>query len=261
VFGDVSAEERRLELEATTTRDIEENRAEIEFDRDAQQAPDGRSPIARLLTTTSFSNLDRLIGFSDGVYAIAITLLGFQFQPPQNIDSNGDLIGYLTGSYPPGDRGILPLYLSYVLSFLVIAAMWNLHHRYFLVIRAQDEAVRAINLAHLFFIVSLPFTTELMAVYGSVPAVAAIYAMNLGLAGLSLTVLWWYASHGHRLIDPSTDQDEIVWTRRLGLFMPVVFLSSIALTPWIGEQVWWVWVLGLVALGFLRRRERGNTVG
>ena len=59
------------------------------------------------------------------MYAIAITLLGFQFEPPQGVDSNEELIDFLTGSYLPNGRGIVPIYLSYVLSFVVIAAYWK----------------------------------------------------------------------------------------------------------------------------------------
>jgi uncharacterized membrane protein len=254
--GDVSYEERRLELESATARDIEASQSEIAFDQAARASSESRSSIARLLTSSSFSSLDRLIGFSDGVYAIAITLLGLQFAPPPGVNSNEDLLEFLVGTYPSQGRGILPLYFSFVLSFVVIAAYWNLHHRYFLVIRAQDGAVRALNLVHLFFIVSLPFTTELMAEYGAVPVAASAYALNLGLAGLSLTLVWWYASHGHRLVDPAIDPADIAWTRRIGLLMPTIFLVSIPLTAVIGDRAWWFWLIGLAVLQFLRTRER-----
>ena len=96
----------------------------------------------------------RLIAFTDGVYAIAITLLGLQFVPPgESIGSNADLARHILAVDDPSQAD---LYVGYVVGFAVIGLFWSLHHRYFTAIRGQDRVLRVLNLSHLFFIAVLP---------------------------------------------------------------------------------------------------------
>jgi uncharacterized membrane protein len=98
---------------------------------------------------------DRLESFSDGVMAVAITLLVLDIAVP-----------------PPGSGGLghallaqWPHYAAYVTSFLTIGIMWINHHAMISRLREADYAILALNLVLLLCIVSLPFVTSLMALY------------------------------------------------------------------------------------------------
>src|SRR5258708_20494921 len=104
--------------------------------------------------------LDRTIGFSDGVFAIAITLLVLNFRVPQ-VPSHGvdaHLLDALTD-----ETGTLT---GFVVSFYVVARFWIAHHRLSVLLRRVDSTFIALNLVFLGAIVFLPFPTEILARYG-----------------------------------------------------------------------------------------------
>jgi uncharacterized membrane protein len=127
-------------------------------------------------------SVDRLLALSDGVVAIALTLLVLQLRVPAlsevaNQNSASDLAAALAKG---GDQ-----LTAYVISFYVVAQFWLVHHRVFQHLAGQQEGLAWWNFAFLFTITIMPFTSDLLGEYGSNPLAVDIFALNLLLAALA----------------------------------------------------------------------------
>jgi uncharacterized membrane protein len=129
----------------------------------------------------------RLIALSDGVIAIAITLLVLEITVPE---------------IPPGTPlsivpGLVaeqwPEFFGYVLSFLTIGMYWVLHRRVFAQIEAHDRRLLWLNLVFLLFVAFVPYATSMFATYPDEFGVS-FYAGTLALTGFSLGFCWLYAA-------------------------------------------------------------------
>ena len=98
------------------------------------------------------SNLDRLVFFSDGVFAIAITLLSIELHPPHGW--NGSVADLWARGWPG--------FAAYALSFIVIGVFWNAHRRIFSQVRRFTQGVFLLNLLLLGAIALMPFVTSLL---------------------------------------------------------------------------------------------------
>jgi uncharacterized membrane protein len=97
---------------------------------------------------------NRLEAFSDGVFAIVMTLLVIEIRPPE-VEEGGSLGQALWDLWPN--------YAGYLVSFLVIGMMWLNHHRIFEQVRAVDSPLLLLNLILLLWTALLPFPTAVMA--------------------------------------------------------------------------------------------------
>jgi uncharacterized membrane protein len=167
--------------------------------------------------------LDRILTFSDGVFAIAITLLAF------NVDIPDVARDSLRTDLPHRLLLLVPNLISFTISFGVIGIYWVEHHRIFRHIRRYDNNLLWLNLLLLFFIVVLPFPTELLGTYGNERLAVIFYAGCLALTGLAQTLLWWYAAGRRRLVDSTLDSRYIRYLSVRTAAPPVIFLTSIPL--------------------------------
>jgi uncharacterized membrane protein len=154
-----------------------------------------RSDAANTAETT------RLEAFSDGVIAIAITLLILEIHVPDLEDGTPAALWQAL-------RDLWPNYLGYVISFATIGIMWANHHTIFRLIDRTNHYLILTNLLFLFFVATVPFPTALMADYLGHPAERVgviVYSGWFLLTALSYNLLWTYASRGKRLIDPDAD--------------------------------------------------------
>jgi uncharacterized membrane protein len=186
--------------------------------------------------------LDRLVNFSDAVFAIAATVLVLSINIP--LDLKGpDLDRKLWRAF--GDA--LPQMLAYALSFFIIARNWLGHHRMFKMIKRIDGRFIALNLAVLGLIALVPFPTE---VYGNYPqerTALIVYCVAISAPSIASAVLFRYASEGNRLIDPSTPREWVLHSQLRALSIPAVFLTSIPISfIAVGlAQLWWIWLIPL----------------
>jgi uncharacterized membrane protein len=143
--------------------------------------------------------LDRLIFFSDAVFAIAITVLVLDIRLPAGGDTadNRQLLLMLTGLWPK--------YFAYILSFWVIGLYWISHHRKFLIIKRFDNRLLRLNLLLLMVIAFIPFPTAVMSENGNRTA-TIFYALVMAFGGLLVFFLWWHAVRNHNLIDAHLDR-------------------------------------------------------
>jgi uncharacterized membrane protein len=139
----------------------------------------------------------RLEAFSDGVFAVAITLLVFDLKvpSPDRPYSAGALAGLLFAQWP--------FYLSFFLSFATILVMWVSHHTMFKLIQKSSMPFLFANGFLLMLVTIVPFPTELVATYLTTPAATTACAVYCGLflvINLAYNLLWWTAAHQHRLL-------------------------------------------------------------
>ena len=128
---------------------------------------------------------ERVKAFSDGVIAIVVTLLIFEVHVPTIADPS--LLGVFTALL-----GIAPKLVSFAVSFITISIFWVNHHHFFSRLTHSDWKLLWLNNLLLFWISIIPFTTAFIGDYPTLPAVIALYAATLCLAGLSFTLIGYY---------------------------------------------------------------------
>jgi uncharacterized membrane protein len=175
---------------------------------------------------------DRIETFSDGVFAVAITLLVLDIHVP---DAGS------TSQLWHGLGHLWPNYASYAVSFLVIGIIWVNHHGVMDVIARANRQIAFLNVVLLLTVAVIPFSTSLMARYlqeggGRSHVAAAVYSAVFTLMGAAFASLWLYASRGGRLlVDGYTEAELRGITRRFVSGTPVylvtigvAFLSAVA---------------------------------
>ena len=194
--------------------------------------------------------LDRIVNFSDAVFAIAITLLVLDIRVPEIPD---DLVA---DELPAQLLALWPKYFGYVLSFVVIISFWNIHHSIFSAIRDYDKGLILLNSTFLMFVAIVPFPTSLLSEYGDHQLPVAIYAATLAIGRLLLTAIYWYATSGGRLVDPELDPRTVRFFLLRGLTIPVIFLLTIVVSFFsVGAAIysWLLLILGDIVI--LRRKK------
>ncbi len=127
----------------------------------------------------------RIEAFSDGVFAIIVTLLIFELRVPVlNNLSNTAVLNALYDIAPKG--------LSFAISFFTVAIFWVTHHHIFLHLTHENWKLMWYNNLLLFWLVIVPFTTAFIGNYPTQSLVVGIYALNLFLAALSFSLLTYY---------------------------------------------------------------------
>jgi uncharacterized membrane protein len=194
----------------------------------------------------------RMEAFSDGVFAIAITLLVLEIAVPAG--SEDDLLGAVLGQWPS--------YPAYLVSFSTIGAVWLEHTVITEFLDRATSVLIRLNLLLLMVVSFLPFPTRLLGEYiGEFEPeriAVTIYGLNLFLASALVSLLWRYAVRERLIRSDVADSDVRMLTKRLtpglagyvvvivlGLFLPVVAV--------LGYLVIAVYII--VPFGALRRRK------
>lgn len=178
----------------------------------------------------------RTVALSDGVFAIALTLLVLNISVP------------VLGSTEHGQLGQRLLdhrdeFISYAISFAVISIFWIRHHVFFRGVARIDTLLTVLNLAYLGFVAFVPYPTRLLGLYGDEPASVVLYAATIGiiatLSGLSRV----HAQHAD-LLSPEGKRE--VARREHWLLTPAVFLASIPIAFLSTSAAEFMWLLLLL---------------
>ena len=148
-------------------------------------------------------SLGRLEAFSDGIFAVAVTLL---------------VLNLNIGALPPNVPGpmvlqlllsqlvaLWPAYLGYFTTFMTVGMVWIGHHQMLRFFERIDETIQILNLLFLLFITLTPFTTNLLASNiwrtgtGADQVAVLVYGLNWLLNGLAFSLMWWYARRNYFL--------------------------------------------------------------
>jgi uncharacterized membrane protein len=172
---------------------------------------------------TGGSMRERLLFLSDGVFAIAITLLVLEIALP-----------HITGSYQVQEQefpgalwGLWPQVLTYALTFLIVGVYWMSHQRVFEYVVRADGVLAWLNVFFLMSVAFLPIPSNILGEYGAHGPAVRFYSLGLMLPGLWIIAMWWYATHQHRLVEKNLNARVIRHRLERYLIAPVVFLIAI----------------------------------
>ena len=174
-------------------------------------------------TGTVEKQTGRLESFSDGVFAVAITLLVFNLHVPPGANSVTALGSTLLGQWPS--------YLTFMTSFATILIMWASHHGIFKLVYRTDTPFLFANGLLLLLVTVVPFPTSLVTQYLNTPAAAlacAVYAGIFVVINVAYNLLWWAAMHQRRLLHPAVTPGQVKrLTRHILLGLPVYLLATL----------------------------------
>lgn len=197
---------------------------------------------------------ERITAFSDGVFAIAATLLTFTIKLPfhRNLPA-GKVLDLLLQ-----ERDQL---ISYALGFVVIGLFWVGHYHVFHFIRHSTSTLIWLNIAFLMCVSLMPLLTTMLTDYGYAQPTIAVYAASVALPGLLLAGIWRYAVH-RRLVDEDLDPHLIRYFMIRTLMTPVVFLLSIGVSFWsvfMARNFWWLALIGFLIQARVYRKQEAET--
>ena len=171
----------------------------------------------------------RIVAFSDGVFAIAITLLVLSLHIREHLH------GESLGSALWDQRQDL---LAYAISFAVIGRFWVIHHRFFGEVTGFDGRLLALNIFYLAWIVLIPFSSEVLGDHGGDTDAVVLYAINLAVVAV---LGWVMAFDAHRGGLTTIAPDEEREFRVRAFFVAIVFLASIPVaiaSPVLAPLLW-----------------------
>lgn len=170
--------------------------------------------------------LERLILFSDAVFAIAITLLVIEIKVPELHDDISDE-GLLLSL-----KHLIPKFLGFLVSFMLIGLYWTIHHRMFGYVTSYDKVLLRLNLFFLFFIALMPFSTGFYSEYAGpelfekeLKVPMAFYVFNFAGAGFMNYWMWRHiANPVNKLAEPAIDASVARDAKTRALVVPCIFL-------------------------------------
>ena len=166
----------------------------------------------------------RLEAFSDGVIAIIITIMVLEMKVPHG-DSLNDLLP------------VLPVFLSYVLSFVYVGIYWNNHHHMLHATTTVTGAILWANLHLLFWLSLFPFATGWMGENNFTAVPTALYGVVLLMAAIAYYLLERAIIHGqgpHSILKKAVGHD---WKGKLSPVLYIVAIVSTLFSPWLAEAI------------------------
>lgn len=193
----------------------------------------------------------RVLAFSDGLFAIAMTLLVVGIGVPALTDGGDE--GELLDAF--GD--LVPEIVSFFISFAVIGRYWVAHHQFFALLRSVDYRLIWINLVYLAFVAFLPFPTAVLGDYFENSVSVATYALAVAVVSGLEVVLF---RHAYRAGLLTRDMPEPVyrWSTAASLLPVVLFLLSIPaafLNTFVAVALWFLTAPAEIFLGRARPAE------
>jgi uncharacterized membrane protein len=147
--------------------------------------------------------LERLILFSDAVFAIAITLLVIELKLP-------DMEEVTERSLQNALLNIIPHFISFLMSFLIIGIYWVSHHRMFYYVIDYDKRLIWLNLFFLFFIALMPFSSNVYGVYSGLNTAFALYVFNISMLALFNYLLYGYISRSDKKLSHGLENKRLI---------------------------------------------------
>ncbi|TQM21423.1 TMEM175 family protein [Chryseobacterium aquifrigidense] len=172
----------------------------------------------------------RIEGFSDGVFAIAVTLLVLDLHFPEenSIQNGNDLLIFLKNQWPA--------FLAFILSFFSIFIMWVNHHKIFKQIYSRNSAITFANGLILFLVSAVSYPTALLARYFDGEASSVVVALYTGifvLINLAYNLLWFLATRNKKLLRPGITDTAIKKIHNNYLYGLPIYVMALILSFWI----------------------------
>jgi TMEM175 potassium channel family protein len=191
----------------------------------------------------------RIVAFSDGVFAIAITLLVLQIKTPPHLPAGDTLFDEILDEHRD--------FIAYGISFAVLGKLWLAHHRFFASVERFDPVLMGLNLLYLAWIVLVPFTSEVLGDYGDDSTSVILYAAIMAAVSITFQIQILYADRKD-MIRPELREYVRQFSGAANFAIGVVFLLSIpvALISPLAATV--MWLLVFVAGGRAARWARAR---
>lgn len=157
---------------------------------------------------TYYISPSRIQDLTDGIFAFSMTLLIVGMAIPQVAGHIGDE-NYLVSQL----ANMWPTFITFVMSFLLIAIFWMNHHKQFQLIKKSNDALVWINIVMMLFVVLIPFTTKIVDSFGGLIISNIVFNLNIFLVGLLYYIQFDYAA-SHKLIDEHIPFNEIRYYRK-----------------------------------------------
>jgi uncharacterized membrane protein len=207
-------------------------------------------------TNPAESTTTRFEAFSDGVFAIAITLLVIEIRPPAH-----DQVEAL-GGLAPALLGLWPSYAGYVISFVTIGIMWANHHSVVRLMARVDHAVIVWNLFLLMTISFTPFTTAVMAEHLAHPGwdrtvAVAFYCGSFVLTAVFYKLLWRHVARNRDLLRPHVSDAQV--RAVTSAYRPGPFLYGLAVAAAFASVVAALAIVAGLALFFILPRRGAHS--
>ena len=187
--------------------------------------------------------LERLILFSDAVFAIAITLLVIEIKIPDEHDkiTDGVLLQKLDH--------LIPKFIGFFVSFMLIGIYWTVHHRMFGFVTSYTRRLLILNLVFLFFIALMPFSTGFYSEYAGaelyrqqLKVPMTFYVLNFCCVGFINCIMWFYITNPkNKVAEPPIDPLTAKFAKLRSfivpliflLMLPVAYLSNVLIAVWV----------------------------
>lgn len=188
--------------------------------------------------------LERMILFSDAVFAIVITLLVIEIKVPEVIET-----GMLTKEKLKEHLfRLLPQLGGFIMSFFIVGMFWTTHHRVFSYVINYDAKLIWLNLTLLLTISLLPFSTSLVSQHGYLDLAFSIYCLNLGMIGLMSFFIWLHISNPDKKLSTGLEDVKMRRYGRVRSFaISCIFFSGALLcsfnysvTSWIARFIFFL---------------------
>ena len=190
--------------------------------------------------------VERLLTLTDGVVAIAITLLVLQLNvPPPGQLTHPDSASELAKALGNGADQLI----SYVISFYVIAQFWLVHRQVYRLVGDKEEGLEWWNFAFLFTISVMPFTSTLLGDFVGNPLAVDIFAVNVVIASLATQAMIVVGRRKGLLVSTARERA----SRIDAAVVPVVMAASIGLSWWSTSAAMYSWILIAVVQAIIDR--------
>jgi uncharacterized membrane protein len=170
-------------------------------------------------------NKNRVEAFSDGIFAIIITLLVLEIKVPhiENHNSVTDLMGAL--------KQLLPKFFSWLISFFTVAVIWVNHHKIFKQIGKLDNGIFWWNASLLLWTSFIPFPTAVLGDYPYNKVSLVLYGVVMALMALSFTLMRFYALRNQHVLETSVNIEAFKKGTLYSLiYGPLMYLAGVALS-------------------------------
>ena len=164
-------------------------------------------------------SFSRFEAFSDGVFAIAATLLALEIRIPDLSNASPELI-------QKEFINLLPQIVIYITGFIVIGVIWLNHHALFHLLRRVDRISLTINLFLLMCIAFIPCSTAIIGQYNQYPIVVVFYGLSLAVTGFIYNVLWFYVLNRYIKREGLIHRNLLLQTSIWSISYPVSYLLS-----------------------------------
>ncbi|MEP7165260.1 MAG: TMEM175 family protein [Ferruginibacter sp.] len=197
-----------------------------------------------------FISTSRIEAFSDGVFAIVITLLAFQFKVPKftneaTIHQNFQELLKLSSNF-----------IGFIFSFLFVAVFWVNHHQLFHTIKEADRKLLWYNIHLLFWITIIPFPTAMVGDHPGIPMATISLAFVLMMASLAAFIVRRYSYFKASLVDENLSLDSIKDGLYKNIAAIVLNFAAILIAPYSVKICYIIFIIVLALFIIPQKLER-----